>query len=501
MIVHVHHYQGRNSVIQLSRSLIHKLRVVFRKTFGRVQSPIVFQTDANGLAIRCQQEGMAVAYRSNDGRGNEIITLPVQALADIEGKGQELVALESRGDKGQARWQDAGVPRVVEYEAAKTDKLPEFPQTPSRFTSQERIFLKSLDDAMQSASHDALRFALNKVQIRGGSGAIIGTDGHALLWQNGFQFPFTDDFLVPRTNVFDCKELQGPVTIAKSKTHLCIHVNPWTIFLPIDKESRFPRVESIIPSNIANATKVHITPENAAFLANALPRLPGDDDTFGPITLDLNGEAIVRARADGQDQATEVVLAGASVTGKPIRYAINREHLARALELGLMEGNVLSIETPMLFQDDRRKYVFQGLGKDRVVAPSTNDLRLHSNSNETTNHKPAQRRNDPMKSTRQTAPTNRQTAVTPPPATVPVESNGEFTDHMNGNGNGTSNGQHHAKGTFNALLEEAQSIQNGLRDLLLRTNQLLGGLKAYRRHAKTMQSTLASLRQLQQVEA
>ena len=42
----------------------------------------------------------------------------------------------------------------------------------------------------------------------------------------------------------------------------------------------------------------------------------------------------------------------------------------------------------------------------------------------------------------------------------------------------------HKPGTFAALLEETQSIQNTLRDALLRTNQLLGGLKQYRRQAK-----------------
>jgi len=71
------------------------------------------------------------------------------------------------------------------------------------------------------------------------------------------------------------------------------------------------------------------------------------------------------------------------------------------------------------------------------------------------------------------------------------------SDETTNNGNG----QHQPKGSFNALLEEAQSIQNTLRDALIRTNQLLVGLKGYRRHAKAMSSTLASLRQLQNVEA
>lgn len=57
------------------------------------------------------------------------------------------------------------------------------------------------------------------------------------------------------------------------------------------------------------------------------------------------------------------------------------------------------------------------------------------------------------------------------------------------------------KAGFGALLEEAHSLQTLLRDALLRTNQLLSGLKQYRRQAKTMQSTLATLRQLEHVDA
>ena len=68
--------------------------------------------------------------------------------------------------------------------------------------------------------------------------------------------------------------------------------------------------------------------------------------------------------------------------------------------------------------------------------------------------------------------------------------NGEHTNE---------NGQHKA-GSFGVLLEEAQSLQNTLRDMLLRTNQLITGLKQYHRQTKTMRSTLASLRQLQQLE-
>ena len=379
-----------------------------------------------------------------------------------------------------ARWTDTGVPRVVEYESVKTDSLPEWPQHPARFAPQDVSLLKSLDDAMQSASHDSVRYALNKIQIRGSVGVIAATDGHQLLWQNGFRFPFSEEFLIPRTNVFGCRELEGEAGIAKTTTHVCVRVGPWVISLPIDKESRFPRVDSIIPNNTANWTHLALTRENTAFLSKALPRLPGDDDNHSAVTMDLNGEVIIRARADGQDRSTEFVLSGATVSGQPVRYAFNRQHLSHALDLGFTHGHVHTNDVPMLFQDERRKLVIQGLGKDHILAPSANDLRLRSDSQEATNHhEPAQRRNEPMRSSR------------PQAAPVPTETNG----------NGTSNGQHQAKTGFNALLEEGQSIQNALRDLHLRTNRLMNGLKAYRRQARTMQSTLASLRQLPQVEA
>src|SRR5262245_37450775 len=123
-------------VIQLPRSFFRKLRTVLRKTFGRLVSPVVFESGSDGLSVRCQQEGMAVVYQTKDGNGNETLALPAQAITDIDGKGHEIVALEAKGAKVHARWQDAGVPRMVEYESVKSDKLADFPQRPNRFTGQ-----------------------------------------------------------------------------------------------------------------------------------------------------------------------------------------------------------------------------------------------------------------------------------------------------------------------------------------------------------------------------
>jgi hypothetical protein len=56
-----------------------------------------------------------------------------------------------------------------------------------------------------------------------------------------------------------------------------------------------------------------------------------------PVTLDLNGQAVVRAKAEGQEQVTEVVLCQSEVHGPPVRFATNRDNLGRALALGFCE--------------------------------------------------------------------------------------------------------------------------------------------------------------------
>ena len=137
-------------MIQLPRSFFRQFRTVLRRSFSRVTSPIVIQSGPDGLSVRCQQEGIVVAHQSKDSQGTDQFALPADALKDIEGKGQEIVVLEAKGAKIQVRWQDAGVPRVVEYEAGKVGSLPELPDVPTRFTKQDASLVKALDDAMQN---------------------------------------------------------------------------------------------------------------------------------------------------------------------------------------------------------------------------------------------------------------------------------------------------------------------------------------------------------------
>ncbi len=85
-----------------------------------------------------------------------------------------------------------------------------------------------------------------------------------------------------------------------------------------------PRSRPGRPGLRPDAPRLRLHPADAAFLADALDRLPGADDEDVPATLDLNGRVCVRVRG-GAGPATELVLARSSYAGPPARAAMNRE--------------------------------------------------------------------------------------------------------------------------------------------------------------------------------
>ena len=164
---------------------------------------------------------------------------------------------------------------------------------------------------------------LHNIKIRGQVGDITATSGRELLIQSGFRFPWSEDVLIPRITALGCREL-----------------------------------------------------------LRALPRLPGHDGEHSPITLDLNGQAVVRSKGDDQTSATELVLARSGVSGRGVRFVTNRTYFARALQLGFREFDIANADKPVLCQDGTRKYLWMILGKDGAIQPGSDAVRVSSNGSE-----------------------------------------------------------------------------------------------------------------------
>ena len=79
-----------------------------------------------------------------------------------------------------------------------------------------------------------------------------------------------------------------------------------------------------------------------------------------------------------------------------------------------------------------------------------------------------------------------------------------------GNGNGrvqtttppeTTTEQEPKSAGLDALLQEAEALKEQLRDAYTRAHSLIAAAKQYRKQARVVNSTLASLRQLQEIAA
>lgn len=115
----------------------------------------------------------------------------MEALAVCEGtKSDEFVQLEKLDDKSVVlRWDDRSIPQSFRLDAKKLRPDP-IPASPETWVSNSSRLLAALNDAMKIVPTDGARYALNCVQLRPEGGRLAATDGHQLLIEHGFEFPW-----------------------------------------------------------------------------------------------------------------------------------------------------------------------------------------------------------------------------------------------------------------------------------------------------------------------
>jgi hypothetical protein len=472
-------------MIQFSRLLARQVRAVFRKLVSRAtagQAKVSMQADAAGLRVRLHHAEIAAEFVSAGEFGSDEIVVSLQALADCEARSLDLVTLAKSAAGVQASWEVVGVPQIRSYAAEDVASLPAFPSMPNSMTACDAGILKILADAAATASVDAVRYATNNIQLKGSTGSVIATDGRQLL-QTAFELPWKEDVLVPASSVFACKELShdGPVTIGKSEKHVTLQVGPWTLHLPI-QDGRFPSAENVIPKQEAATAHCHLDADDCAFLSKAISRLPGAQDDFAPVTLDLNGEVCVRAKAGDQQQTVELVLNRSQATGAA-RFVMDRTYLARAVELGLADLHINDAKTPVQFTDERHKFVTVPLADCQALLPSVDAVRIMSTKDATETTPPTRRIkfvNETMSETLKLVPqpTSNGSEETKVRRTRKIKSTG-----------------------LAALIEEGEALRAAARDLAGRSHGLLVALKRHRKQTRLVQTSLKALKDLQAIGA
>jgi hypothetical protein len=476
-------------MITLSRRQARALRGVFRRSaLGLIRrGPVPF------LVLRAESRQLRAVYRYSaiavehvgacDPSSIGVVLLPLDALAEFEGRGEEPVVIEPVApDKTIARWVAQGVPQTRQYTVPAVDTLAPLPGTPMPWTLVPARLLDALAEASATSVDGSTRYALDCVLIRAVDAGheIVATDGHQFLIQGGFRLPWAGDVLIRRSPVFSCKALprDRPLEVGKTAAHIVLQAGPWTLFLDVQTGARFPRVEGAIPGAGMPATRLRLDPADVEFLLPALDRLPGRDGVNSPATLDLNGCVAVRARGEEQPHATELVLTRSGYDGPPVCVNTNREFLARALRLGFTELEVSTPESPLVCRDEFRTYAWQPLSKESAIEPSNDVIRIDSSQCTTTEPACQGRPTNVRTTVSEPRPTNNAPDVRngTPAHPIPVESLG-------------------ASGLA-ALIQEAEKLHEVLTDARVRTGRLVVALRRHRKRERLVSTTLAALKGL-----
>ena len=469
-------------MITITRRTARQVRAVFRRALGatRGAGPAVsFCVGPGGLSVRVRQGGAAVEYHEPGDHPPQELTTPFEFLADCEAGKDDPVQLQRDGDTGVvATWNDGGIPQIVRYDTQGVAN--ETPGAPDVMANNPRRLVTALQEATDTADREAVRYALNAIQLQGAAGRIIATDGRQLLVASGFVFPWEDDVHIPRNTVFASREFAGidDVAIGKTDQWVALRIGPWTTWLETVKDAKFPRVMDHIPRADDAKTVVRISESDATFLSKSLKHLPCDDSLNQPVTIDANGSVAVRSQAPGR-QPTELVLTNSTVDGEATRLNTNRSFLSRVVKLGFRDMRLYGPETPAYCCDEHRSYVWAVLGKDGVITPSSQCVRIESpqvgekRSRNQSNHK---------------------------------ENQPQMTTNRISQPDGGSNGRHSNNGSnesvsVDSLIETAEGVKASLRESVSQVSELITALKRHRKQSKTLHSALSSIRALQAIDA
>lgn len=478
-------------MIDITRKQVRIIRSTMRQVLGLTtarRAPVVtFQAGNDALLIRAMQDNIAVEFRVPGSYQTACFAIPFEALVACEGTKEDAVRIAQAGDLVNLSWLDANIPQSAQFATAEPISMPELP---GHLAPVDRSFLQAMADACGTTDDNSTRYALNCVRLRGSDGQIAATDGQQALIQSGYQFPWTEEVLVPGSGAFATKAIRdsSTVSIGRSPEWVSIRADAWTMMFKLEKDLRFPAIESQIPDVNAATTTMVLAEEDADFLVQAANRLPGSEEANAPVTLDLNGAVVVRAKASDQQAPTDLVLSNSQRRGEELKVGSNRSFVRRAISLGFREIHFRGVDEPAFCRAGNRSYIWALLGKDTVLMPDANAMRIESVRQRAPGPVGTQKPASPTlpNSSRSTVATKNRISVMESPSDRNVIPSGvnPRTDSR----------------TLTNLIDEAEALRTPLRAVLTQVNALVTGLKRQRQQSKLMRSALQSLRAVQAIK-
>ncbi len=487
----------------LPSNMLNRIRLLFTRGLGirpRDTGPLVEFRVANGLlTIRTGNDQAAMRFQTEtELRIEKSFTISFGLLRELCKASTKSIQFDferaSHIDAVEVRYQSAGESVVQAVKSELNDY--QFPLPPPSWTGNPGELLTAIQQAMASTTKESSRYALELIQLDGASGRVTGTDGHQLFTQTGFDFPFNEALLVRSNRFVDAKEFESTqqvrVGVDDSRAWLSLQTGDWTVHLPVDPISRFPKIEPLIQRTGHECTTLILTEEDSERLRNGLGDLPAAKEAYSPVTVDMNGQVIIRARGEDEQRVTELRLGSSVSRGIASCFETNRKYLQRASEMGFREIESSLQDSRVSCRDGNRLYLWMTLGAGATSANASNP----SNSAPATERSPISPEIPEVSQTEAATCPLSSNNLSPQPQETSMT-----TSSHSGNGrvsSSASEGNTSEQAQEN-VIEQAERVRDSLTVSLSDVRSLISLLKKQKKQNRLVRSTLASLRELEPV--
>ena len=446
-------------MIAVNRLMAGRFRSVAKRcVVGRPRGPappVVVERSADEVTLFTNLGNVALALRLSEQMGQpQRIVVPASLLDEIQNGsgGDARIDIDANGD-GRCEWDQRGERRESKWQSLG---LPEgfgpWP-LPKAVKPVDASLLSALHECGKCTSRESIRFAMSRLQIQGKAGKVAGTDGRQLLVWNGFRFAFPESILVPAVPVFASRELttETDVRLGRTEQRLVMMIGPWTVWLTIDLEGRFPDVASVIPQKLQS--ELQIDASDAPGLVHALKdALPSDDDP-ARVTLAFGDYPAIRVHTSASVPAKDLRLPASRCSGPALHVSLNPDYLDRALTLGLLTVQTPSVTGPVVFRDERRTYVTTCFASSTVATTAIAPPAV-----------------DPLPRTQEGVPP------------MPTESDGRSRDE--------------SPCESADFMSEAEGLRDSLGDVARRAARLVGMLRQLQKQRRVLETAWSSLKNL-----
>jgi hypothetical protein len=453
-------------MIAITRRTLRRFRAACaRCVAGRIRGPsppVVIRQGKGRVALTATFPEVTLELGcGTSATSSEVLVVPMAVLDELGAVTADLVELEAAGTvKGTARWEEGGKPKTRPLDLILAGKQHDALPRPQGLKTVPPRFLEALHEAGRTSSREDGRYALSRVQVRGGKGQVIATDGKVAVVFGNFPFAFTEDVLVPAIPLFGYPEVRDEenVRVGCNARHLVVQAGDWSTWLAVAPSGKFPDVAAVAPKHAP--TTVELDRGDAVKLLPQLPQLPGQGHENRPVTLRADGALSVSGYDETTGYTKEISLPGSSVTGPLANVVLDRRALARMLALGC---------TALRFTPGKA-VVGSGEGVTVLVAPLDPQLA-------------APNADGPKPVTEQPHPDN----------SVPQLERST----MKPDANGTHNGRRDPPQEEGIdPLAAAEELRQALGETLTKATRLVSALKGMRKEKKVLSAVLSGLKQL-----